>query len=130
MEALVFTALAALTAGAIWVATRPLPLPPPAGGYTIQMRPIPLSTSNMTALARQNIVAISQAQLQALGYSVPRTDGVFDPVSQAASAQFQKNNADAIQAMATQMGRTDDGVELSVLDNLYRAKYGLPTIAY
>lgn len=129
MEPLAITGLLALLAGAIWVATRPPPAMPPSGGYVLQLRPIPISNKYLDALTRKNIIATSQIQLAALGYPVTRTDGVFDATTQAASTQFQKDSALAISAMQTALGRTDDGVELSVLDNLYRQKYGLPVLS-
>ncbi len=126
MEPLALTGLIALVAGAIWVATRPAPSPPPLGGYAMQMRPIPPSSPFVPAQIHQTIIATSQKQLQALGYPIARTDGVMDAASQAATTQFINTNAQAIVALQQQLRRTDDGVALTVLDNQYRQKYGLP----
>lgn len=128
MEPIALLAFLGLVGGAIWIATRPPPAMPPAGGYALQLRPLPIPGPGVPAVTRTNIIATSQAQLAALGYPVTRTDGVFDAATQAASQQFQNDNVQTILAMKRAMGRVDDGVELSVLDNMYRQKFGLPTI--
>ncbi len=128
MEPIALLAFLGLIGGAIWIATRPPPALPPAGGYALQLRPLPIPGPGVPAITRTSIISTSQMQLAALGYPVSRTDGVMDSATTIASQQFQAANAQAILAMKQALGRTDDGVELSVLDNLYRQKFGLPTI--
>lgn len=96
-------------------------------GYSLQTRPIPLLSSLPDADQRP-IIATAQAQLYALRY-LPATSNVtgdLDAITQDALRRFAQSYGDAI-AIEQSRAPQNEQVILTVLDNLYRTTFGLPT---
>lgn len=95
--------------------------------YSLQTRPIPL-LSSLSDADQRPIIATAQAQLYALRY-LPATSNVtgdLDTVTQDALRRFAQSYSDAI-AIEQSRAPQNEQVILTVLDNLYRTTFGLPT---